>query len=78
MPGSPRKATMTRFRFDRIWRLGEKELKEPPKYWRARSIELNGALEDDEPTGLACERYGLGISAIQVTSLAWHEHWGRQ
>lgn len=68
---------MTRFRSDRIWRLGEKELKEPPKYWRAKTIELHDALEDREPTPAAISRYGLGIGARQLTSLMWHQFWGR-
>ena len=63
------------FRSDRIWRLGEKELKEPPKYWRPRHIELNGALEDEEPTGMARERYQLGIAAVQLCGADWHAYW---
>jgi len=67
---------MAKFRTGRIWRLGEKELT-ARKYFAPAELELHDAREDEEPTAFARERYRLGITAKQLTSLAWHEHWGR-
>jgi len=68
---------MTRFRSDRIWRLGEKELVQRKYVPPPAPFELADALEDRNPSELSLKRYELGLQALQLTSLDWHRHWGR-
>jgi len=65
---------MTRFRSDRIWRLGEKEFRKA-RYVQPATLELHDALEDRERTPLSEWRYRNGVMAQQLTSPNWHRYW---
>lgn len=65
----------TKFRRGRIWRLGEKELGDPRRYFAPTELHLHDALEDREPTPEAIARYERGLGARQLTSVVWHAYW---
>jgi len=66
------------WRTGRIWRLGEKELVARKYFPPPASFELADALQDRNPSELSLRRFGLGLQALQLTSVEWHRHWGRQ